>query len=81
MPRRRSKLFASTVLASLYEEIDSGRLSREEAELGFVYVLAQTISYKPTKAARELAARELQETISALADELSAERHPDLPRA
>jgi hypothetical protein len=39
-PRRPSKLYASTVLASLYDVFDNGRLTREEAELGFVYLLA-----------------------------------------
>jgi hypothetical protein len=39
--------------------MDSGRLTREEAELGFIYMLAESISYKPTKD-RDHAAQELQ---------------------
>jgi hypothetical protein len=46
-------IYASTVLASLYDVFDNGRLTREEAELGFVHLLAQSISYKPTRADRE----------------------------
>jgi hypothetical protein len=74
MPHRRSKAYAQIVLASLYDAMDNGRLSREEAELGFTYMLAETISYKPTKD-RELAARELQQTVIALADQLASDRH------
>jgi hypothetical protein len=75
MPHRPSKLYASTVLASLYDVFDNGRLMREEAELGFVQLLAQSISYKPTRADRERAAQELQQTVLALANELAGERH------
>jgi hypothetical protein len=48
---------------------------REEAELGFVQLLAQSISYKPTRADRERAAQELQQIVLALANELAGERH------
>jgi hypothetical protein len=74
-PRRPSKLYASTVLASLYDVFDNGRLTREEAELGFVYLLAQSISYQPTRADRDHAAQELQKIIFALANELAVDRH------
>jgi hypothetical protein len=71
----RARRFANMAIARLAATIQEMQLNRGEVEVGFAYILGESLSHHP-KASRDFYGRQLHKLIAEIAETIGAEGGP-----